>query len=246
MAEINQKEIIKILEFDSKFFERTIAKVCINKLDEWILYYIDDFVKDNKVECVYLSLDLCDQDSILTAIRNGFELVDVRLNFYKNIILNCKKNNCGGNFFVSKVSDENVLSEIKRRGCTLFKLSRYYNDKHFSEDKVNQFHEIWIENIYKSPNGVLLALFNSESKICGFLAGEFFDTYAKIVLIGKFVQTRGIGAHLIKSYENLVIQKKIPKIVVITQAKNIKAVNLYIKCGFRLSHTEVFFHKWYS
>ena len=56
----------------------------------------------------------------------------------------------------------------------------------------------------------------------------------------------GFGSKLMQCSINFLFEKKINKIFVVTQGRNLIAQRLYQKNGFVIKNTEIWYHKWLS
>ena len=95
----------------------------------------------------------------------------------------------------------------------------------------------------------ILTNLNIKNEILGFLSIKIIDNICQIGLIAinpKF-SNKGIGSILIKNLKNIIFnRKKIKKIIVITQGRNIPAQRLYEKNNFLLTKSELWYHKWHN
>ena len=69
---------------------------------------------------------------------------------------------------------------------------------------------------------------------------------ARIGLYGvsPFYQGNQCGKILLQNVINYLYSVSIINISVVTQARNIHAINLYESCGFKINNTQLWYHKW--
>ena len=129
----------------------------------------------------------------------------------------------------------------------MYKQSRYHFDENFSKTKINQFYEGWLEK-------AVLGLFDHEcyciffnNSPVGFCTIRYTSLdHATIGLFGisKDHQNKGLSKNLLSYVNNILYDKGINKISVVTQGRNIAAQRAYQKSGFFSKRTQLWYHKW--
>ena len=242
----NLFNVIKLLNWDSNFWNIPSSIISSPYLTIKILKKINLFIKKNKVVfCSYLC-DPYSTQSISLAEKNDFLLMDVK-NTYEYIIKkNSLKTNNNYDIFLAKNTDKKSLLNMSEN---IFTNSRYYYDKNFPKHKVNRFYKDWI---IKAINGkfddycVILKKKHSKQILAFVTIKESKNNICDIGLIAikKEYQNKGLGSELIQRLIKFLRKKNIKKIRVVTQCRNIASQRLYIKNNFIISSTEIWYHKW--
>lgn len=240
-------DIIKKLEWDTEFWRKKTATLYVPKINNKILKKVSTFIKKNKIQfCSYLCLSN-HSESVQLAENFKFKFTDIRLTYEKKIS-SLKRKRVQNNylFHMANKSDIKILRQLVDN---IYVSSRYYYDKNFSHKRVNLYYKDWIR---KSVLGLfddycLILKKKNIKTILGFVTIKINnDNSANIGLIGinKKYQGMGFGSTLFDNLVNHLIMKKIKKIYVITQGRNIRAQRLYQQNGFVIKSSEIWYHKW--
>ena len=73
------------LEWDSNFFEFSIARVIKDTLILSQIEKIDHWCSENHIRCLYFLANACDAQTITLAESHGFHFVDIRMTFDDNV-----------------------------------------------------------------------------------------------------------------------------------------------------------------
>ena len=137
------------------------------------------------------------------------------------------------------------INELKELSQNLFNFSRYYYDKNFNKNKINEFYQDWLTKSVngKFDDGVLIY---ENLKIIGFLSFRLNKNHGVISLIGtnKKFRREGVATKLVNTLENELIKKKINSIKVTTQGRNLPAQNFFIKKNLATFKIEAYYHLW--
>lgn len=242
------KHLVEILEWDSNFFGFPVASVVqpsISK-DDWTS--IREFVAEKGVRLLYFKCQLTDRDSVDVAQINAFSLVDVRLDY----VLNLQKkwawqrfsDESGPVLTKAKEVDLHQLSEMVTR---TFENSRYYADKKFDPEKIDEFYVNWIERSIKGEFDDEVLVVKEEGVIQS-LCSLKYETN-KNARIGLFAVNQelvgtGVGSRFLFSILTSLAEKGLSKVSVVTQGSNLAAQNTYAKCGFQVHDMSLYFHHW--
>ncbi len=139
-----------------------------------------------------------------------------------------------------RLAVEEDLPWIEDIAKEAFVTSRFYNDPQIPEEKASGLYKSWVNNAFADEN---MTIFVSEEKN-GFLIYYQNEKTAHLNLIAAGGENRkkGVGTALTKYADNYAFENGCVDFYVGTQAMNITAINLYIKCGFRFSKTTRIFH----
>lgn len=128
----------------------------------------------------------------------------------------------------------------------VFTCSRFHSDTHISKAKADLLWVYYLKNYELSATHQLYAALAENNEVMGVILAnlkkEGRTAYLFFVAVRDKFQGRRIGSciveHVIRSLGDY-------KLVTGTQAKNIRALNFYIKNGFsRVESTKLIFHRW--
>lgn len=243
---LNFKKVILKLKWDTDFFGFNIATINHSYLNKNVWNYCYNFILDHKIKLVYFLCNSNDRKSIQYAEKYGFSFVDNRLTF--QLDLNNHKDEVYREFknslFLAKKKDKYSLIKISKN---LYKVSRYYFDIKFDKIKVDEFYQNWLEkSIYGLLDDECLYLSKKKEPMAFITIKYKKNKEASIGLIGVSNQFQGLGygKHIIDCTIQYLKYKKIKKINVVTQGRNLAAQNLFTSCKFKATKSEIWYHKW--
>jgi ribosomal protein S18 acetylase RimI-like enzyme len=233
----------KILDWDSEFFGFTIARVEGAGLTEESVERILNWSGENRISCLYFLCAPDDDRSVLLAEKNGFHLVDVRIELSWRAEKYSKATNT-----VARKFQKSDLPELQQIASGAFRATRFYFDSHFDEDRGSALYREWIT---KSCDGYADAVFvtQHQSAIGGFVTCHLDSPErGRIGLLGVSDEARGVGlGHgLVKTAQLYFANRGVKEVSVVTQARNLPAQRLYQANGFRTHSTHLWYHKWLS
>lgn len=217
--------IIRLLEWDSKFFNKRIGKLdfdlaLFNKFQN--LSQLEDF------DLIY----------IFSPVEVPFEvpLMDIKLTFSKSVN------------FKEPISEVVQFDANKHQYNQLLELtyqsghdSRFLKDPSFGLKQFKRLYKQWIDNSITNDDTTVL-IHQSSNTIDGFVTLKKSHESAQIGLIAVNPQSqgKGIGKKLIDSVESVL--KVDTKLIVATQETNKGACKFYEKLGFRVEKKEYIYH----
>ena len=245
----NLIQIIEELSWDSRFFRKKVARLFPSRLTKEILNYALRYCKTNKIDGLYYLADSQDRESANLAAKNGFNLVDIRVTYSRNIekhsqrpykCLDSRINIREGN-----VCDIPHLCQISRNS---FIHSRFYHDGHFTKKACERLYSEWISQSFKgSSKKVFIAVFQDGP--VGYVTCDcdgLFSAKMPLVNVSQRFQGKGVGTQLIFKTLNWCKRRGIKTVEVVTQGRNVAAQKLYQRCGFTTLKTELYYHKWFN
>jgi len=241
---LNLMKLVEVLKWDSQFFGLKIGTITTQFLRENIIQYIEAYVKENNIKVLYYLCNCHDRESILIAENYKFNFVDIRIEFEKNIL---KKEIIENKEYVFKLASNENTSQLKALASGIYRNSRYYFDENFETHKVNEFYDNWIEKAIKGEFDDECHCLFYGNKIIGFCTVKYNEDFsASIGLFGisKSYQYKGLAKILLFNIFNLMYDKSIKKLLVVTQGRNYGAQRIYQKTGFLTKKTELWYHKW--
>ena len=236
--------IITILDWDSKFWKKKICFIGPKKLTESIVFRCKKFIKKNKVDMVQFLSNCHESESVKIAEKNNFGFKDIRITLEKKVDKKKKiKLNKSISLRKAKLTDFKFIKPIARES---YLDSRYYFDEFFSVNRVKNFYEGWLKKAILGTFDDLCLLICYKKKPVGFCTIKIRTPNAIIGLfsISSKYQGKGFSKILLK-YLNYEMKKdNIKKITVVTQGRNYSALKAYQNVNFKISRTELWYHKW--
>lgn len=193
----------------------------------------------------YVICKMRDQDTRLTRLleSRGFYLSDIGITWHADAE-HLMKNIRGESSLSSMIctAQEHDIPMLGKMSRSLFTESRFYHDPFFSKKDADMLYRVWTENsvrgkaadiVFFIPNGGFITCRKK-----GRCAGE-------IVLIGlrPSFRRRGYGTALVQKALHWFNNNRIREITVRTQAKNISAMNFYLKSGFTIQGIDLVYAK---
>ncbi len=139
-----------------------------------------------------------------------------------------------------RVATRDDMDELLNIARKAFVHSRFSNDPNISSEQVGGLYSSWLKNAFDDENKII---FTTEDR-SGFLIYFKDDEEPAINLLATDTEKRkkGTGTALIYFAENYAKEQGCSSFYVGTQVSNIPAVNLYLKCGFKIFKTSRTYH----
>jgi dTDP-4-amino-4,6-dideoxy-D-galactose acyltransferase len=233
----------EILEWDSSFFGRRIARLGVRGLTVATLANLDDWVVKNQIECVYFLCDAMDSVSISLAEQHRFRLADIRVTLETR--LNADRIHSCEDVLVRRVPAGQVEA-LKAIARSSHKETRFYQDPHFPTPRCDALYETWIE---KSCNGYADMVFTVElgEIVAGYITCHLDNEavgHIGLLAVADIARGKGVGSALIRAALNWFAGQKRSLVTVVTQGRNIRAQRLYQRCEFVTRSVELWYHYW--
>ena len=231
----------RLLEWDSGFFGRRIARVCAARLGAGDAARIRRWAEAHAVECLYYRADAGDRESIRAAEEAGFRLTDVRVT--RERPLDDPAGELPEGVGPSREGDLPALREIAR---VSHRDTRFYQDPRFPRERCDALYETWIANACAGrADHVLVA--RSEGRVAGYVACVLEPAQTgriDLVAVHPALRGRGIGERLVRGALARLAAGGCRRVRVASQARNIEAARLYERLGFRTVTVEHSYHLW--
>jgi dTDP-4-amino-4,6-dideoxy-D-galactose acyltransferase len=239
--------LIEKLDWDSNFFGFNVGYLTCMHLTENIMKRVNTFIKKENIRLVEYLCNCHNAESVKLAEDFGFNFVDVRLVFRKQInkiVYSTSNSPDSIKIKIATIDDLKDLIPIARES---YVDSRYFFDKHFPDERCQQFYEDWLKkSIVGEFDDLVFAAFDKEKAI-GFISVKKQDqTTGKIGLVGvhENYQGKGIGKMLINQVFQWTQDNHLQQLDVVTQGRNYSAQRLYQKMGFTTKLVQLWYHKW--
>jgi dTDP-4-amino-4,6-dideoxy-D-galactose acyltransferase len=230
----------EILDWDSKFFGRRIARVREMHESAVELSRVCEWARAEAVDCLYFLADAADTTSIRAAESAGFHLTDVRV-VRERDVPRPSTNAWGVDVF--RAED---LPALKAIAGISHVDSRFYNDPEFPDELCSALYETWIERACGGrANTVLVA--READRPCGYVACVLPSPESgriDLIAVAPDSRGKGIGAELVRACLAWSADRGCHTLEVITQARNVPAARLYEQLGFRTVSVGHWYHLW--
>ncbi|MDD5547602.1 MAG: GNAT family N-acetyltransferase [Candidatus Pacebacteria bacterium] len=238
--------LIKYLDWDSKFFGLNIGSCQPGVFSEenqkifWEEFSKKDF------DCAYLFFSHEDKKGADLAFKFGGLYVGEQV-VYEMRREDWKGDSSDGKSAVlgkiSEAEDIQLLSLARK----LSETSRFFMDPKFRSFAAKMY-EIWFEKLKNGKDSIIVAAFDEEKKIIGFIGCSITGNVGKmdLVVVSENCRGKGIGKSMMRKAMSSLFAKGVEKIIIVTQAENEAANKLYQWADFKLnlSENKKIYHLW--
>jgi len=239
-------QIFKLLEWDSDFFGLNIGYVSCRRLTKNIEAYIKQKSLELNIDMIQYNCNCHDQVSILTAEKNGYSFVDVRVTF-ELMLQKIEVKNSELDSIVFRKGEEKDIKKLRKTAGEIYTLSRYYFDQKFNQEKVREFYEGWLEKGIRGEYDDYCFILEVDQQAVAFTTvKENDDGTADVGIVGvdKNYSGRSLGTILLEKVITDLQKRNLSALRVVTQGRNYPAQRLYQKSGFITNQMELWYHKW--
>ena len=232
----------RLLQWDSAFFQRRIARVREGSLTEHQVIEALGWCEANRIDCLYLLTDSGSRDTIAAAERHGFHLMDVRITLDRRVDAPGPITAVG--IRRATVDDVEALRAI---ASTAHTDSRFYVDPNFPRERCDALYAAWIEQSCRDQPGATFVA-AQEDRLVGYVTVDMHGTTGQIGLMAVADEARGqgTGRALVDVALSSMAARGAQIARVVTQGRNIAAQRLYQACGFTTSRVELWYHRWFT
>lgn len=239
--------LCQYLPWDAEIFGRRIARVTQTRLNIEEMNQILAWCAANAIDCLYFLAESNDPDTVKLVERHGFNLVDVRITFERQLAEVAALGNpiLPHNIRLSTPADIPFLKPIAK---VSYRNARFYYDAHFPTAQCDAMHEAWIENSCRGYAAAVLVA-DCENRPVGYITCHLPEPLTgNIGLVGvsSAAQGRGLGKILVAAALQWFAAQGVNSVTVVTQGRNLKAQRLYQKCGFLTNAVQLFYHRWFQ
>lgn len=237
--------LITILKWDSAFWGFPVAYLSSRHLTDNIILRIDKFIKRSNIRLVEYLCNCHDNRSVKIAEKNGFHFTDIRLSFEKALLTRYDSDIVAP--YSVRMAKKKNIQQLQTMSEDLYRNSRYFFDENFDRKKVNEFYRSWVEKAVMGKfDDECYCLYDEDLPIGLCTIRYSLPQTANIGLFGlsNKYQGKGLGRKLLFSTLNILVEKNIKMVYVVTQGRNYLAQRLYQSAGFMTKSTELWYHKW--
>ena len=240
------KTFCRILEWDSQFFGRRIARIESECLRRESTDEILAWASKEQIDCLYFLSRPDDVESVAVAEELGFHLVDIRIELSWRLQEIPQSSITGVRRF-----QERDLPSLQRIASEIYTDTRFYYDQHFAPAQVAALYSEWLTKSCQTETVFVVSDQGSLSSddACGFITCQFdHHGIGRIGLLGVGNQAKGKGHghNLILAAQQYFQTTGAAEVCVVTQGRNIAAQRLYQAHGFRTRSVALWYHKWFE
>jgi ribosomal protein S18 acetylase RimI-like enzyme len=233
-----------LLPWDSSFFGLRIGRLTAARLSPRLLAEVLEWCRVHQIDCLYFLAGPDHSETIQLAEGASFRFVDVRLTLTLSAFPEETRENAEGGVRLFRETDLESLKAIARRS---YFDSRFYFDGGFPKQRCDDLFATWIERCCRGwANAVFVA--ELDGAVAGYCTCHIEGGTGSIGLVAVAAQAQGrsLGRRLIAAAICHVRQQGIDRLQVVTQGRNVKAQQLYQKCGFVTDSVMLWYHKWFQ
>jgi ribosomal protein S18 acetylase RimI-like enzyme len=242
MATPPEPSFWKRLSWDTDFFGLPIASITRPLSKEELSRYFA-WQRQESIQCTYYLCPIDQTNLINTAIKKGFEFIDLRVTLVCQHPTLVEK----GTTTPIRSARATDLPELGRMVSELHTDTRFFTDTRFNRAKCKELYARWIENDVRMPEGTVLIYPDKDDRPVGYLSCN--TRLGKTGQIGLFgvdlsSQGQGVGSALLAAGLRWFVEKGCASISVVTQGKNQGALRKYQSLGFQVRTLEAWLHHW--
>lgn len=239
------EEPCELLPWDGEFWGFPIARVRGRTLTPDSLASIDRWCEERSISCLYFLATFDDPTTVRCAEDGGFRLVDGRVTAAVSSSRFASDDPVGVVIRPAISSDVSALRGIASEG---YSTTRFYFDRHFPRARCGLLYERWIaESCHGFADQVFVADIDGMPVgyiTCHLPTGEE-EARMGLINVASHARRRGIGQALIRHALDWFAERQIPRMIGVTQARNVAIQAFNDRCGFVTQSFELWYHKWY-
>lgn len=247
MTKNHTSKLVRLLEWDTKFFNKRIARYLPLKATNSTLRRAMKICKDLKVACVCWRAAGDHYTNVILAEKYGFSLAGTRVS-YRRVAGTPLPIGDRGDVVIRRVRDSDMPT-LYAQTDVLSQESRFFRDENFGVSATRKSYREWLKRLIEDATGAKVFVADFDGEVAGYIASGLEKdgtVHIELVFIDEKFRGRSLGrsllAHVLAEYE----KGGHTDFLVITQSSNIPAQRLYQSCGFRITNMEFDYHKWFN
>jgi len=228
----------QVMEFDSEFWGVRIGRAgTVDGLSQW--------AAENTVGLIWLLVDADRPEEAQRAEEAGFRMMDVRVTLERTAVA------APGLTTVARMAATDLDAAVGiARGA--HRITRFYADPLLPDDRCDDLYESWVRQSYGGWADAVfvtrdaVSVTRSQGEAVGYVTVHVNSDTGSIGLIAVHERCRclGLGRELVWAAIDHAWRRGCKTITVVTQGRNVAALRLFEGCGFRITNTSLWFHKW--
>ena len=233
------------LEWDSRFFERRIARVAASRLDADLVTRILAWCEAEVIQCLYFLADPADATTIRLAEDHRFRLVDVRMTLGRTLTDEVQASGSTTRAVIRPAAPADVPA-LRAIARVSHRDSRFYHDGAFPPARCDGLYETWIEKSCTGDADAVLVAELDERPVAYATCHRRATGRGQIGLfaVARESQGKGVGACLLGQALGWFSGQGLGEATVVTQGRATAAQRLYQRGGFLTRSVELWYHRW--
>ena len=218
-----------LLEWDSTFFGRTIARANVPSLTPERGRAIEAWCAENAVDCLYFLAAADDRATGGVLEDLGFHLVDIRA------------------AALVRPATPADIPALKAIAGVSHRNTRFHADARFDREQCDELYRVWIE---KSCLGGAdrVVVIDQDGSPAGYMTVHLEGNAGRLGLLGVDPARRrgGLARRLVLGALAWLRDQKAGRAYLLTQGVNVDSQRLFQGLGFRTSAVALWYHRWFS
>lgn len=241
------------LAWDSAFFGFPIARLNRDELTPERVVEADAWCRANDIHCLYFLAGLDYMETIPLAERNGFNLVNLRvdtvcpdLSPWRGQWAALTEGDGEVRLRLGRPEDVEPLSRI---AAGSFSTTRFVTDHRFPQEKVRQMYAAWVKSSFGGyADAMIVAEVRGEPVGYMSLHLKSGDTVSRLSLmaVDAAQRGRGLGSLIIQGTNAWLAEQGVEEVWMATQGQNRTAQRLFQRFGYLSDSIKLYYHKWYD
>ena len=239
----------RILDWDSRFFGYTIARVEQNRFDEDSCSQVLDWCRRQGVQWLYFLADADDAETVQVAQAARFTFVDIRLELAADVRSSSDRLIELTEGFAIRAAAESDVPALEAIAADAHRESRFFFDSRVPRQRAQELYVTWIRNSVLKGFADHVLVADVDGIATGYVTGRRVsrsDGSIGLVGVGEAARGRGLGLALIRASLRRFALERITEVSVVTQARNVRAQRLYARCGFLSKSVRLWYHRWFT
>lgn len=244
-----KKDPCEILEWDTNYFGKRIARVLEPPSTASDLKRINSWCVERKIDCLYYLVNVADINRAQLAEKDGFQLVDIRVTVECQSVGTTQAKSSPPKKNVVRKFNPDDIGNLTRIAGEVHGNTRFSNDRRFNVNKVHDMYKLWIKkSCFDNYADQVFVACDSGGHAIGYISCRMESSLVgNIGLLGVAAsyQGKGFGIKLIEVARDWFRNKKTKSIITVTQGTTPGVLQFYQKAGFLIKKTELWLHKWF-
>ena len=232
--------LVELLPWDSDFWGLKAARIRACAEAELTQGLVD--CKALGVRWASLLVPVADTNMVDSAIRAGFQMVDVRVTMSTAV---------DGRHELTSASlvQAGELEQAQALVDGAFRTSRFHVDAHLDAARCNEFYRTWVRNSFTGELADAIVASRHEDRLDAFVTVQRHpDSKASLPLVAVRTDRRGlgVGTRVVADALDWSSAHGATRVDVVTQLANVAAIRLYESVGFSIDQSAVWLHRWFE
>lgn len=232
------------LPWDSELFGFPIARIEARPDSRRLL----ELARAAGIRCAYYECETGDLEAIRSAEASGCQLVEVRVTLEATLAEMKPRTKQHGSqvlFEIGRVGSE-TGAELRRLATEVSENSRFALDPGFGPSQARKLYERWVDVSLEGRAELIMGARDGQY-LQGFISCRVKDRmpFLELVAVDRRLARSGVGTALVDHVAEALRDLQHSSARVVTQARNVRALRFYERCGFRVVGTSLMYHRWF-